>query len=760
MKTSKGNVRCRFGRLLTGILSAAMLFSAAAFQIPVSADDEVGGYEVLCDFVKEYVPDASNANITKDGDTIKVNANGAAQKLRVDLSDEVSEKTAGKTVRLHYDFKWEGTSSRICFRNLVGATTSESDALRLGLSTFKKTTTVSETERYQTGYIAYGSGKNCDYSYSDTRRVNEPEEFLKDIWYSVDAIYELGNNKVSYFIDGNKVGETQLDNLNKIKIMWTTVHEWLDGEYYGKPTYCFKNMKLDTGVAAEIVDTDDNGATIELTQPIELSKEDLTVKNLESGNSLDVTVDKINDMKYKLNYDTGVNIGGDYMLTFSDAFAAINGISDNVKKIVYSQKPYVADEVLYDFAKDYTPDNPNITKADDTITVKSKGGSTYVDAVFSEEVAEKTAGKIVKLHYDFMSALDKPVFRHIVFAETSDTNFLRVGLMTFKKRDNETDPYEAYIAYGTGKNCDYSYTESNRVSNPSEFTKDQWYSVDTIYEPGNNKVSYYIDGEKVGETGLDNLNRIQKVRLVINEWYDSVYYGQANYYFKNAKITCSGTETSGIKSVQYSTDGVNYSPATDKVDCETKYVKIDFTRAMDESTLSNINLSDGSSTVAAIGTPSNAGKTYTLELTDKLATRKDYTLNIPTTVKTAGGNSLARAYAGKITTTAGVFRVDLLDIQKSGISVTEGDVAANDTINAIVKITNTEGRTGEAYLCICVYNDKVLKQLKFERIDLAKESEKSVPITVQSIDKIKIKAFLWNNFEAMKPLIPNKTVGE
>ena len=147
-------------------------------------------------------------------------------------------------------------------------------------------------------------------------------------------------------------------------------------------------------------------------------------------------------------------------------------------------------------------------------------------------------------------------------------------------------------------------------------------------------------------------------------------------------------------------------------------------------------------------------------MTDKLATRKDYTLNIPTTVKTAGGNSLARAYAGKITTTAGVFRVDLLDIRKSGISVTEGDVAANDTINAIVKITNTEGRTGEAYLCICVYNDKVLKQLKFERIDLAKESEKSVPITVQSIDKIKIKAFLWNNFEAMKPLIPNKTVGE
>ena len=59
MKTSKGNVRCRFGRLLSGILSTAMLFSAAAFQIPVSADDEVGGYEVLYDFVKDgYLEDS------------------------------------------------------------------------------------------------------------------------------------------------------------------------------------------------------------------------------------------------------------------------------------------------------------------------------------------------------------------------------------------------------------------------------------------------------------------------------------------------------------------------------------------------------------------------------------------------------------------------------------------------------------------------------------------------------------------------------
>ena len=214
----------------------------------------------------------------------------------------------------------------------------------------------------------------------------------------------------------------------------------------------------------------------------------------------------------------------------------------------------------------------------------------------------------------------------------------------------------------------------------------------------------------------------------------------------------------GISSVQYSTDGISYSPAVDKVDCETKYVKIDFVSAMEASTLDNIKLMKGETAVGSTGAASNDNKTYTLTLTEKLATNTEYTLNIPTTVKTAGGNSLARAYAGKITTTAGTFKIDLLDIQKNGATVAKSDIAAQDTINAVLNITNTEGRTGEAYLCICVYNDDVMTQVNFAKINLKTESTKSVPITVASAANIKVKAFLWNDFATMKPLIQNKTV--
>ncbi|MBS6833220.1 MAG: hypothetical protein KH216_10440, partial [Clostridiales bacterium] len=89
---------------------------------------------------------------------------------------------------------------------------------------------------------------------------------------------------------------------------------------------------------------------------------------------------------------------------------------------------------------------------------------------------------------------------------------------------------------------------------------------------------------------------------------------------------------------------------------------------------------------------------------------------------------------------------------------TKSEIAVQDAINAVVNITNTEGREGEAYLCICVYNDDVMTQVNFDKINLKTESTKSVPITVASTANIKVKAFLWNDFATMKPLIQNKTV--
>lgn len=792
MKTSKGNVRFRFGRLLSGILSAAMLFSAAAFQIPVSATgEEAGGYEVLYDFVKDYTPGSSDTNISKTDDMIKVFSKGQTTSLTAVLSDEISDKTEGKKVRLHYDFKWESGSSLIRFENKVFETESESNKLRLGFMQKKLNDT--------TPYLAYGSGQDCDYNYYETNKITNPNGFSADTWYSVDTIYEFDNDKVVYYIDGNKVGETSLNGFSKIKMMMFSIHEWdpevtSNQQYYGQTNYCYKNMKLDTGMVAEITDTNDSGAVLEFTQPIDNFDESaVTVKCLETGETPTVNVTKVNDMKYNLSYSTGTNIGGDYMLTFSDAFATVNGISE--KTIVYSQKPSVSYEYYINDDFEGYEITDEATEGDKWFDVKNPENQVFTNESSSNPskyrvpnrgwyTVNENNNKLMKINlsqvYDQKSC-------SIGFSHATAENFKQktyieefdikntVNLNEGITGDNEFQ----YAAYCDKWSMWYPiFSLKNNVLTPFDATLNKGTSI-TLDNPSATNGMYHV---KV-EFGFasDKKFRIyadDKLVYEANIFSDLINYPTSKFEFVMIASSISsenllGTayalidnvcahngeeKSSGIKSVQYSSDGINYSPAIGKVDSATKYVKIDFTDAMDTSTLSDINLSNGSNTVAATGTASNDNKTYTLELTDNLAINTDYTLNIPMSVKTAGSNSFAREYNGRITTTAGVFKIDLLDIQKNGATVTKSEIAAQDAINAVVNITNTEGREGEAYLCICVYNDDVMTQVNFDKINLKTESTKSVPITVASTANIKVKAFLWNDFATMKPLIQNKTV--
>lgn len=803
MKTSKGNVRFRFGRLLSGILSAAMLFSAAAFQIPVSATgEEAGGYEVLYDFVKDYTPGSSDTNISKTDDMIKVFSKGQTTSLTAVLSDEISDKTEGKKVRLHYDFKWESGSSLIRFENKVFETESESNKLRLGFMQKKLNDT--------TPYLAYGSGQDCDYNYYETNKITNPNGFSADTWYSVDTIYEFDNDKVVYYIDGNKVGETSLNGFSKIKMMMFSIHEWdpevtSNQQYYGQTNYCYKNMKLDTGMVAEITDTNDSGAVLEFTQPIDNFDESaVTVKCLETGETPTVNVTKVNDMKYNLSYSTGTNIGGDYMLTFSDAFATVNGISE--KTIVYSQKPSVSYE--YYINDDFEGYNSGVTLWSKNSSINREkieyynGGLEEKYALspnYSVYGAMDNDRKVIEVNLSECTEARKQKamemgFKYALgdYKVTEDSNGAKGNFKVsfdVKNVDNKNENVTATgdanrfalgtNAYGTfilglSKNKLYIYTKSDGSAPDNDTpaksvelseTDNGYHHIDILFDFTNNNQKImaddteYYNGKmysRLQSWGLAYLTFMQ--RKCSSTWSDT-NYGEAYTLIDNLNvINLDSVSTSGIKSVQYSSDGINYSPAIGKVDSATKYVKIDFTSAMDTSTLSDINLSNGSNTVAATGTASNDNKTYTLELTDNLALNTDYTLNIPMSVKTADGNSLARAYTGKVTTTAGTFKIDLLDIQKNGETVTKSEIAAQDAINAVVNITNTEGRDGEAYLCICVYNDDVMTQVNFDKINLKTDSTKSVPITVASTANIKVKAFLWNDFATMKPLIQNKTV--
>ena len=800
MKTSKGNVRCRFGRLLSGILSAAMLFSAAAFQIPVSADDEVGGYEVLYDFVKDGYHEDSKLS---DNGTDTITADAHWDNISL-ASNTFSAPITGKTVRFHFEIMHEYTVGCPKFYTAVitddrGFNVAGSRWLGIG----------EHGENAGGPYkIGYYSGREI----WDIIETTHPT-FEKNRWYNIDTIYNLTEGKSYYYIDGVKIGEGD----GPTQIMQAGLRILNRGMDLG--TSYYKNMMVDSGNAAQITDTNDNGATLMFTNPTELDSPDVTVKCLETGETPTVTVTKVNDMKYNLSYSTGTNIGGDYMLTFSDAFAVINGISD--KNVVYSQKPAaIYQQYINDDFESYTVEGAADSRNADGSTFWTKNTSVSPETI-AQDGGSGAAGNSTYVVTDGENNVLKLDGSVVPNRSKANEVGAKYALKGFKTSDNDwntnttavrkklqikfdvknvaqpndgvtattppvftlaTNPYCIKIL-GITNDTLYIYSKADGTLfdvMPSEdqihtlaSTPTGFHAVEISLDFDKDILTVKVDGTQY-YTGkmypAFNRNGLSWLRFIqlkgskstedgaLNEW-STEDYGKAYTLIDNVEVINSEpVAAAGIKSVQYSLDGINYSPAIDKVDSDVKNVKVDFTDAMDPSTLDNIKLMKGETAVGSTGAASNDNKTYTLTLTEKLATSTEYTLNIPTTVKTVGGNSFAREYNGRITTTAGVFKIDLLDIQKNGATVTKSEIAANDTIDAVVNITNTEGREGEAYLCICVYNDDVMTQVNFDKINLKTESTKSVPITVASTANIKVKAFLWNDFATMKPLIQNKTV--
>ena len=815
MKTSKGNVRCRFGRLLSGILSAAMLFSAAAFQIPVSATgEEAGEYEVLYDFIKDtYQTNGDTYKAISDNGTDTINAGATSFNISV-FSNRFQNKISGKTVRFHFEIMHEYDTGFPIFQAIVTEAQDENEFDASGYKWVGLTEDKDESGTYKIGY--YG-----DRNYQNLTFTEQPT-FEKDRWYSVDTIYDLANSKASYYIDGEKIGESTgtteiiqagLIILNSKNNVYGVSH--------------LKNMKLDSGNAAQITDTNDNGAVLEFTQPIDsIGEGAVTVKCLETGETPTVTVTKVNDMEYNLSYSTGTNIGGDYMLTFSDAFAVINGISD--KNVVYSQKPAaIYQQYINDDFESYTVEGAADSRNAEGSTFWTKNTSVSTDTI-AQDGGSGVAGnstytvtdgenKVLKLDGSVVpnrSKGNEVGIKYALDGYTTKQNNWKEDIKAVRGKlqikfdvknvaqPNDgvtattppvftlaTNPSYVKILGITGDTLYiYSNADGKNVFDVMPATEQIYqldktatgfHAVEILLDFDNDSQIISVDGKqyysgrihknssaypRLYEVGLSWLRFIQLKGSkstedgALNEW-STEDYGKAYTLIDNVEVINSEpVAAAGIKSVQYSSDGINYSPAIGKVDSDVKNVKVDFTDAMDADTLSNIKLLSGSTAVGSTGAASNDNKTYTLTLTEKLATSTEYTLNIPTTVKTAGSNSFAREYNGRITTTAGVFKIDLLDIQKNGETVTKSEIAVQDAINAVVNITNTEGREGEAYLCICVYNDDVMTQVNFDKINLKTESTKSVPITVASTANIKVKAFLWNDFATMKPLIQNKTV--
>lgn len=798
-------------RFVSCMLVLTMILAYVSVSVSATGtetESAAGGYEVLYDYMTDFTDytnepalsssDGTAAFINKTADdTIRLYSyNAASSKFKISLPAEAIEKTKTNKVRWHFEYMTTCAGQNRFETKLYEKADVETGWQRMGV--FGRFSTDAENA-FDKNMLYYGNGQDgAADTIDDSRKISSPESFETNTWYSVDTYIDIPNNSISYYIDGVKAGETSLNNMSCLGAMVFIKHDYgksVSGAdtWFGGGQHFFRNGKVDIGNAAEIADSDETSVTVAFTQAVgNLTSADVTVKCLETGAAPAVTVEKINDMRYKLTYDTGVNIGGEYSLTFADSFASANNISS--APVAYSQNP--ASRYNYYLNDDFESYVTTEESTDATwFDAKNPDIQTYANASSSNPstwrmpnrgyyTVNSGENKLMKINlsrtYDQKSACSIG-FSHATPNDFKDKNYVEEFDVKNEVSFNEGVTGDNKFCYEA--RCDKwpmwypIFSLKNNVLTPyisldaqTPITLDAPVSADGFYHvkvefrfAGDKNFVIYVDNKQVYTNSIISDLRnyptsMFKFDMTSSNISTADSMGTAYTVIDNLKAHNGEEIKNGIKTVQYSADGVNYSPAVGKVDVDTKYVKIDFTDEMNTAS-SDIKLLDSSYTdVSASGEWTNNGMTYTLTLSDSLSARSNYTLSIPNTVENADGYALARAYNGAITTTDGVFRVELIDIQKNNVSVAKSDIAANDTINAIINIKNTEGRTGSAYLCICVYNNGIMTQVNFAPVNLGTETEKSVPVMVNSVDGLKIKAFFWDDFSTMKPLIQNKTV--
>ena len=189
----------------------------------------------------------------------------------------------------------------------------------------------------------------------------------------------------------------------------------------------------------------------------------------------------------------------------------------------------------------------------------------------------------------------------------------------------------------------------------------------------------------------------------------------------------------------------------------TTDIKVYFNQNMDTTTLDNISVSAADSSAVDKDVTYNAD-TYcaTLKLKGMLKAKTAYTINVPTTVKTADGRALARAYAGAFTTGEGTLFVSNPTLKNGDVDATKENTKAGDSLTAKVSVINQTGSNDDLVLILAAYDGDKLIDLKYDpKAYTAADTNFELTTTYkvpENVGDLNVQVMLWNGFGKMMPV--------
>lgn len=263
----------------------------------------------------------------------------------------------------------------------------------------------------------------------------------------------------------------------------------------------------------------------------------------------------------------------------------------------------------------------------------------------------------------------------------------------------------------------------------------KWYHLKIMFDTVNDTYSAFVDGRVC--VWQKNLQISQNDGLQ----YATVHTGNPDVtnglrremYVDNMKQYVLG------EPYTYSVSAVDATgAATDKMSYQDAKVKVTFSQAMNEETLSGITVSDaGGQTVTQTGAVYDAATcSYTISL-GTVWSNAAYTVTIPNTVKTAVG---AGGATGTVTLMSDKEALAIGDV---ATSVTSGTCSVTATLQADAANPKTVS------VAICVYEGDCLKSKTITQVNTAESLTANGSFAVPS-GKYTVEVYLLENFTTMK----------
>lgn len=618
------------------------------------------------------------------------------------------------------------------------------------------------------------------------------ENCKNDVWYHIDCIYDYSNQKIQIYCDGEKISERAMYDGGETANAFYITSRQTAGSKGAKGDVYFSNVKVSLLGKQKITAAYDSANSTADAISVKFSESINDASGLKVVDSETLETVSTGSVTVKGSAAaipvSGLKYGAEYRITIPEGITGELGGTTTAQEICFNTADATVPFVTHTFEDNFesyeaviNAGSAHTDNLDDiwptSVSSQWWGFGRYVCSNNDSKVLridgwQETKAASIKTVKSFKSAYTDGIIEYNFDMAVNDQNSAETREFSFVLKRGDTTTYDQVftITGNTITLCNpISASASPQVvtgfNMPNNLT--DMVSFKVIEDLTNKKVKTYV--KQNDEYVL--LNNEPGGASIADYHYVGGTSAFGFMFYKGATSAVLATDTSMlIDNVTVDVGEPPLSAVVKKVrlgdgeltskdsSAATTEIKVYFNQDMDATTLENISVSPvGGSAVEKDVSYDKDTYCATLKLKGMLKAKTQYTINVPTTVKTADNRALSREYAGVFTTGEGALFISNPTLKNGDVDATKENTKAGDTLTAKVSVINQTGSNDDLILILAVYDGNKLIDLKYvPKTYTATDTDfelTTTPYTVpENVGDLNVQVMLWNNFNKMLPV--------